>query len=260
MVKKASIAIFGKLNGSPAICVLMIYNSFDIDSNLTYKLLDSLSNLSNSSDRELAQWHLYLNFSELDDNGVYTWDINKEIDRFFSILSSETKHKIRKSTRSKIFAKLVKYKIWHTIKTRKKIRDKSPQSLSRTKGTKKDKRGGPYVLYKNTARIKNYRGSYYTKQHKSKPSYKNLLRNFYAVWLDIILNMIKERGNQTTYAALMIPAIGKGIGPRNIDWEPFKNALNDNQNKNKLKSVKEAFISDLIRNPNKDLFSILLKQ
>ncbi|MGC1135786.1 MAG: hypothetical protein WA941_23380 [Nitrososphaeraceae archaeon] len=216
------------------------------------------------SNKDLAHWHLYLNFSNLDDNGIYAGDINEGIDRFFSVLSSETNHKIGKSTRSKILAKLVKYRIWYFIKTKNKIKDKSPQSLSRTKGTKKDKRGGPYVLYKNTVRIKNYRRildnpTILNSINQSLANYKDLLKNFYTVWFDNVLNMIKEKGNQQMYAALMIPAIGQGVDPRDIDWKSFRNAINDSQNKNKLKEVKQQFISDLLRNPNKDLFFNFIK-
>jgi len=216
------------------------------------------------SNKNLAHWHLYLNFSNLDDNGIYAGDINEGIDRFFSVLSSETNHKIGKSTRSKILAKLVKYRIWYFIKTKNKIKDKSPHSLSRTRGTKKDKRGGPYILYKNTVRIKNYRRildnpTTLNSINQSLANYRNLLKNFYTIWLDNILNMIKEKGNHQMYAAFMIPFVGKRIYPKSIDWESFKNALRDRRNKSKLKEAKQQLISYLIQNPNKELFFNFVK-
>lgn len=249
---------------SSLVILFTIYTELGRSNKRRQEELDETFSAIGSSNKKLAHWHLYLNFSDLDDNGVYTGDINKEIDRFFSVLSSETNHYISRSTRSKILAKLIKYKIWYSIKTRKEIRDESPKSLSRTKGTKRGKRGGPYVLYKNTLRMKNYRRildnpAALNDINQSLANYKNLLKNFYTVLLDNILYMIKEKGNQQMYAAFMIPFIGKGIDPGSIGWDSFRNALSDRRKKNKLKRIKQEFISYLIRNPNRDLFYNFVK-
>ena len=213
-----------------------------------------------SSNSKLAFTSLISNLYNLDyTTGKFPEQINKQIAQH--LLNRYTNY-MNLPNLSKLLKKLEPYNIFCKVEGKKKIKLDSPKSLPRKPKAGLKKRGGYLVIRKTTRSVEDYKriiGNPDTLMiiNRKLAKYNDLLRSFYELFVDDILEAIKQ-GNQNANAFLTacITSTFPDFDRDKIDLESYKKAL-ENRAQKDLEEDKKAFLAYLLQNPNPRFFFIL---
>lgn len=223
------------------------------------KLAKGYSTLGSSHSKR-AFTSLISNLYNIDyTNGKFPEQINKQIAQH--LLKQNTNYMCLPEL-SKLLKKLESYDIFCKIEGKKNIKSKSPESLPRKPKVGLKRRGGYLVIRKTSRSIEDYKriiGNPNTLMiiNQKLAKYNNLLRPFYELLIDDVLEAIKKGDeNANAFLTACITSTFPDLDRDKIDLESFKTALADRANKD-LEEDKKAFERYLLQNPNSHFFFIL---